>query len=293
MTTARAPGLRDWLELLLLAIIWGTAFVFIDVGLNSVSPGGVAFIRLTLGAIILALYARSRGHHFPALTDPKWLWWMALGFFGNALPFYLIPWAQQDIPSALAGILLAVMPLSTVVLAHFFAGERMTGWKFAGFLVGLVGVIILIGPSALADLGGPKFLAQIAVLVAALAYAVNVIIARRAPGMPASLSAAGMLIGASLWAAPLGIWQEIASERTFDIWAWMSVVWLGIGPTAITSVIYLRLITNAGASFMATVNYLVPIVAVIAGLALGEAIGLGAILGLTVILAGIAIARRS
>ena len=160
-------------------------------------------------------------------------------------------------PSALAGILLAIMPLSTVALAHFFANERMTAWKLAGFAVGFAGAVILIGPAALAGLGGPTFLAQLAILGAALSYALNAIMTRRTPRTDPAV-----------------------------------LIWLALGPTALATVLYVGLIARAGAGFMSLVNYLVPIVALFTGLAFGEAIGWNAYLGLIIILAGIAIARR-
>lgn len=292
MSTPGEAGLADWIGLGIMALLWGTAFAFIAFGLEGLPPAGIAFVRLALAAVLLTAHAYWRGHRLPGLKDPRWPWWIALGFFGNALPFFLIPWAQQDISSGVAGILLAVMPLATVGLAHFFAGEPMTRMKFAGFLIGFAGVVLLIGPSALAGLGGPVFLAKLAVLAAAFAYAVNMILVRRAPATPPALSAAGMLITSAVWAAPLGLWQLASSTDAMSWSAWSAVIWLGIGPTAIASVYYMRLIGSAGAGFASMVNYLVPVVAVLAGLVLGETIGWTSLAGLAVILAGIAIARR-
>ncbi|MCW5724279.1 MAG: DMT family transporter [Maricaulaceae bacterium] len=292
MTAPAAPAWKDWAGLLFLALIWGGAFALIEVAIEGASPGGVAFGRLALGAVMLGVYAKMRGHRFPPLTDARWLWLLALGFMGNALPFYLTPLGQQSIDSALAGILMAVMPLATVALAHVFANEKMTARGLTGFLVGFAGVVILMGPAALRDLGGPAFLGQLAVLGAALAYAVNVIIARRTPPMPASIAAAGMLIGGALLSAPLGIAEFIAAGARFDAAAWGAVALLGVGPTAIASVIYIRIIASAGAGFMAMINYLVPVVAVITGVAvMGERPEASALAGFAVILAGLFIAR--
>ena len=292
MTSPSQVSLGDWIGLGILALLWGSAFAFIAIGLDGVPPAGIAFVRLGIAAGLLTAYAYWRGHRLPPLSDARWPWWVALGFFGNALPFFLIPWAQQELSSGVTGILLAVMPLATVGLAHFFADEPMTRMKFAGFLIGFAGVVVLIGPSALAGLGGPMFIAKLAVLLAALVYAINMILVRRAPQTPPSLSAAGMLITSALWAAPVGLWSLSSSSADMSWTAWSAVVWLGLGPTAIASVYYMRLIGSAGASFASTVNYLVPVVAVLAGFALGETIGWMSLAGLAIILAGIAIARR-
>lgn len=292
MSTPGQAGLADWIGLAIMALLWGTAFAFIAFSLEGLPPAGITLVRLALAAALLTAHAYWRGHRLPKLNDPRWPWWVALGFFGNALPFFLIPWAQQELSSGVTGILLAIMPLATVGLAHFFASEPMTRMKFAGFLTGFAGVVLLIGPSALAGLGGPVFLAKLAVLTSAFAYAINMILVRRAPATPPALSAAGMLITSAIWAAPLGLWQLSQSTADFITAAWSAVIWLGVGPTAIASVYYMRLIGSAGASFASMVNYLVPVVAVIAGFALGETIGWTSLAGLAVILAGIAIARR-
>lgn len=293
MSEPQNPGWRDWALLLFLAALWGTAFLFIRLTLDSLPPAALSFSRLTLAAVMVTIYAYWRGHRLPPLSDPRWKSFALLGFFGNALPFFLIPLGQTQIPSALAGILLAVMPLSTVALAHFFAGEKMTGWKLTGFLIGFAGAIVLIGPAALAGIGGPTFLAQLAILAAALSYAINVILTRRAPATHPAVLAAGALICSSIWGAPFGLWQLAANEQPATLHGWASLVWLAVGPTALATVLYVGLIARAGAGFMALVNYLVPIVALFTGLAIGEAISWNAYLGLVIILAGIALARRT
>ena len=293
MSEPQHPQLRDWMLLLFLAAIWGTAFVFIRFSLDSLPPAALSFSRLTIAAVCVTAYAYMRGHRLPPLSDPRWKSFILIGFFGNALPFFLIPLGQTQIPSALAGILLAIMPLSTVALAHFFAGEKMTGWKLIGFLIGFGGAVILIGPAALAGIGGPTFLAQIAILGAAISYAINVILTRRAPPTHPAVLAAGALLCSSIWGAPFGIWQMAVNDLPATYVGWGSLIWLSVGPTALATVLYVGLIARAGAGFMALVNYLVPIVALFTGLAIGEAISWNAYLGLIIILAGIAIARRT
>lgn len=287
----RSAGPKEWALLGVLAATWGTAFAFISFALNAAPPGALAFARLALAAVMLTIWAYAIGERLPKLTDRRWLWFIALGLFGNALPFTLIPWGQQFIPSAVAGILLAFMPLMTVAMAHVFTDEKMTRLTALGFGVGFAGVVVLIGPAALGGLVGGDFIAQLAVLGAALSFAANVVIAKRAPPMHPLVSAAGMLILAAVWTAPYGIW-DLAQNARPDVTGWVAALWLAIGPTALGSVIYMRLVTTAGAGFLATTNYIVPVVALGAGLVLGEAIGLSAPLGLIIILVGIVIARR-
>lgn len=291
MSPLRAAGPTEWVLLGILAATWGTAFAFITFALEAAPPAALAFARLGLAAVILTAWAYAIGERLPKLSDRRWLWFIALGLFGNALPFTLIPWGQQFIPSAVAGILLAFMPLMTVALAHVFTDERMTRLTAFGFAIGFAGVIVLIGPAALGGLVAGDFIAQLAVLGAALSFATNVVIAKRAPPMHPLVSAAGMLILATVWSAPYGLWDLIENARPDPV-GWSAALWLAIGPTALGSVIYMRLVTTAGAGFLATTNYIVPVVALGAGLVLGEAIGLSAPLGLVIILVGIVIARR-
>ena len=120
------------------------------------------------------------GYTFPPVGR-AWLPYVVLAVVGNCLPFWFITWGQKSIDSALAGILMAIMPLTTLLLAHFFvAGERMTRNRVAGFLLGFMGIVVLMGPAALAGLGGSpiEILAQLSVLAGALCYAANGVIIR-------------------------------------------------------------------------------------------------------------------
>ncbi|OLF81657.1 hypothetical protein AWH62_02280 [Maricaulis sp. W15] len=284
-------GPRDWAALILLTVLWGSAFAFIKHGVETLPPGAMIFVRLGLAATILTAWAHARGHRLPPLTDRRWLWMAGLGLFGNALPFFLVSWAQQYIDSALAGILVATMPLATVGLAHVFVpGERMTLRAVLGLLVGFSGVILLLGPSALAGLGGADTLAQLAVIGAAVCYAVNAIQARLLPETRPSVSAAGMLIMATLFALPIGIWDLMRVEAVAPT-AWAAAAWLAIGPTALASVVLMQVARTAGPNFLAIANYLTPIAALLTGLVIGEMIGWPAVVALAVILAGVWLAR--
>ncbi|WP_297730528.1 DMT family transporter [uncultured Maricaulis sp.] len=294
MTTPHTPhqvGLKDWAALLLLTVLWGSAFAFIKHGVQTLPPGALIFVRLSLAALVLTIWAYARGRRLPPLSDRRWLWMGGLGFFGNALPFFLVSWSQQFIDSALAGILVSTMPLATIALAHVFVpGERMTMRAVLGLIVGFAGVTLLLGPSALAGLGGADTLAQLAIIGAAICYAINAIQARLLPETPPSVSAAGMLIMATIFTLPLGIWDLMQVENVAGS-AWAAAAWLAIGPTAFASVILMQVARTAGPNFLAIANYLTPIAALLTGLLIGETIGWTVLLALVVILAGVWLAR--
>ncbi len=273
--------------------MWGSAFMFMKIGVATVAPATLAASRIVLAAAILYGLMRARGLALPP-PGRRWLPFTALGILGNGLPFFLIAWGQQTIDSALAGILISAMPLATMVLAHFLvAGEHITRHRALGFAIGFAGVVVLMGPAALTGLGD-QALAQAAVLGGALCYAVNSVLARRTVAADFLVSSTAVLITASITIVPVALlvdypWRDAPSAGSIA-----AIIWLGIGPTALATILYFRLIAAAGPTFMSNVNYLSPIVALAAGMLLmGERPGPTAVSGLLLILCGIALSRRT
>ena len=288
--------ITEWALLLALAAMWGSAFMFIKLGVATVAPATLVAARLAIGAAMLYAVMRARGLALPP-PGRRWLPFAALALIGNCAPFYLITWGQQFIDSALAGILMAVMPLATLVLAHFFvAGERMTANRALGFTMGFAGIVALMGPAALAGLGGSllKVTAQATVLAGALCYAANTIIARRAIAADFLVASTAVLIVASALMVPVALIADRPWALAPSVSSIAAIVWLGIGPTALATILYFQLIAAAGPTFMALVNYLSPVVALSAGVVLlGEQPGTTAVAGLALILLGIALSRRA
>ncbi len=287
-------GLKDWALLLTLVVLWGSNFMFIKLGVATVPPATLVAARLIIGALILVAVVRALGYRFPP-PGRIWLIYAIVAVIGNSLPFMLIAWGQRAIDSALAGILMAIMPLTTLVLAHFFVtSERMTRNRVAGFVLGFVGIVVLMEPAALTGLGGSgrNILAQLAVLAGAMCFAAQSVLVRvKLAGNVMVASAAIITIAAAI-SLPIALavdqpWRLTPSTASF--WA---VIWIGIGPTALATLAYLKLIGSAGPTFMSLVNYCVPVVAVFLGVALmGEAPGVNAYAGLVLILSGIALSR--
>ena len=172
--------LVDWVLLLALVAMWGSSFMFNKRGLETVTPLALVAARLAVGALVLLIVVHARGMRLPQI-GPVWAAYTAMGFVGNALPFFLITWGQQAIDSALAGILIAAMPLATLLLAHFIiAGEHLTQRRAAGFLVGFAGILVLMGPAVATRSRGStlQVVSELAVLGGALCYSTNSILAR-------------------------------------------------------------------------------------------------------------------
>lgn len=293
MSAPHHPTLRDWAALILLTILWGSAFAFIKHSVVTLPPAALILVRIGAAAGLLTLWARWRGHTLPGLRDKRWLWFAGLGFFGNTLPFFLVSWGQQHIDSALAGILVATMPLATVAMAHVFVpGEKLIPRRLVGIVVGFAGVVLLLGPAALSHLGGPDAWAQLAVVGAAVCYGINAVLARLIPKTSPSVSSAGMLICATVFALPFGSWELAQHAAQVDGFAWLSVAWLALGPTALASVVLMQVAGSAGPNFLAIANYLTPIAAMLTGLLIGETIGWNAVAALAVILLGVWLARK-
>jgi drug/metabolite transporter (DMT)-like permease len=290
----QARSLRDWGLLAALTLLWGSNFMFVKLGVATVPPATLVASRLVIGAVILIAVIRAWGYTFPPI-GPVWIPYVMLGLLGNCLPFWLISWGQKSIDSALAGILMAIMPLTTLVLAHFFvASERMTRDRVVGFLLGFAGIVLLMGPAALTGLGGApiEVFAQLAVLAGALCYAAQSVLVRLTLRGDVMVASAAIIAIAAVISVPVALaidqpWQLAPSWTSV-----YAVIWIGIGPTAVATLAYLMLIGSAGPTFMSLVNYGVPVVALALGVVLlGEAPGANAYSGLMLILAGIALSQ--
>lgn len=289
----RRPA-SHWHLLFALALMWGSSFTLTKVAVASFTPSAVVTWRLVIAAVVLSCLVAVLRKRPPA-SRRLWLFIGAMAVTGNALPFWLITWGQQRIDSGLAGILMAIMPLSTLVLAHFLvAGERLTGLRAGGFLIGFAGIVVLVGPDALFELTGRggALLSQLAVLGGALCYAVNTIIARRRPASDALVAAAGVMVVASVMMLPtfaLSGPSVIAGPAPAAIAA---VAVSGLVSTALATVVHLKLIKLAGPSFVSLINYLIPLWAVAFGMIfLGERPEWSALAALALILAGMAVSE--
>jgi drug/metabolite transporter (DMT)-like permease len=277
----------DWAMLLGLALVFGSAFFFGDLGLKSFGPLTVAAGRVGSAAIILTAVALVRGRRFPA--SPKaWAALLVMGALNNAIPFSLIFWGQTRIDSGLAAILNAMTPIFTVILAHLVGDERLTMRRFAGVLFGFAGVAVLIGPSALSHLD-PTDVAELAVLLAALCYALAGLWGRQFRSLPVEVAAAGMLISSSVLMLPGAAIIEHPWTVSPSAISLGGIAALGLLSTAIAYLLYFKLLARVGATNLLLVTFLLPIVALILGaLFLGERVAPMDLCGLALIMGGLA-----
>ena len=285
----------DWLGMIALVIMFGSAFMFTKLSVQEYPASIVAAGRIIIAAGLLIVFAIFRRDSFVFVKKHFGLL-IALAFFGSCLPFYLISWGQQTVDSSIAGILMAIMPLTTIVLAHFFVvGESLTTNRVIGFILGFIGILVLFGPGALSkfDSGGDRLIAMLAILIGAVSYAINTIIAKQLPNESFVAMSAAVLTIASLMMIPAFFIANSTWEISTNSTAFVSLLLLGIFPTAIATVIYFAIIARVGPSFLSQINYLIPVWAVLIGVVfLNEKIGINALVALAIILLGIAIAQR-
>lgn len=288
----RTPRAGDWVALLALTLMWGTAFMFNELALAAFPPSVLVAGRIVIATFVLLFFMRASGVRLPA-AGRGWIPLLVMAVLGNVLPFQLIAWAQQYIDSSLAGILMAVMPLFVLTLAHFLLpGSRLTPYRIAGFVLGFAGVVVIIGPEALRGLGDNSALwGAVAVLAAALSYSVNSVYARRlGTTNPVQLSA-GMLVAASLLSLP-GAAVNANDIVSPGFAAIGSIAVLGLLSTGLATLLYFRLVQGPGPAFLSFVNYLVPPCAVLSGaLFLDESVSTSVYAGMGMILSGIALSE--
>jgi len=270
---SQAPQMTaaTWGMLMVLGLVWGGSFFFAGYAVREIGLLTLTALRVAIAAAALWIWLFATGYRVP-LDARLWGAFAVMGLLNNAIPFSLIFWGQTEIASGLASILNATTPLFTVVLAHALtADEKMTPGKIGGVLFGLFGVAVIMGPDAIAGLGA-AFLAQAAILGAALSYAFAGIFGRRFKERPPAVTACGQVTMSSLMMAPVAFLVENPFAGAMPgpmIWA--AIVALGTVSTAFAYILYFHILKVAGATNVLVVTFLVPVSAIILGvLFLGE-----------------------
>ncbi|MFN3955525.1 MAG: DMT family transporter [Pararhodobacter sp.] len=299
-TAPNRPTLGNWLAVIALGVIWGASFMSVTVALQGFGPLSIAAIRIALAAAALWLLALALRQPLPRAGTRAgrriWLFALGLGFFSNALPFFLLSWAQQHVTSGFAGITMALVPLFTLVLAHhLLSGERMTPLKLAGLALGLVGVVVLISPGALQlGRGLVEPVAQLICVGAAGCYSIGSILTRRCPPVNLIAFSAAALLAAAVMIVPVALSVEGLPTQSPPMPALLAVLYLGLGPTALATLLLVQVIRTAGSTFLTQTNYHVPVWSVIFGTVfLHEALPGQFLLALGLILGGLALSRAT
>jgi len=287
------PTPANWLSIAALGLIWGATFMVVAIALEGYGPLTVAGARTTLGAVaLLALMVLLR-RPLPEFTPRMIRYLIAIGLLNTALPFALLSWGQQYVPSAFAGISMAALPLFVLPLAHAFTDEKMNLRNTLGVILGFVGAIVLIGPGVLRLGTGLEPLGQLACIAASLSYAVSSIMTRRCPPIdPITMAALLLTVGAVALIPAMLVFEGIPSLAAPR--PTIAIILLGLVPTALAALIRVATIRSAGAIFMTLVNYQVPVWSMIFGAwVLSEVLPLRFFVALGLIMLGLAISQWS
>jgi drug/metabolite transporter (DMT)-like permease len=277
----------------LLALIWGSAFLWIKLADRSFSPVEVTLARLALGAAVLFAIVLARREKIPR-QGRLWAHIVVAALFANAVPYLLFAVAEQTVNSSTAGIINATTPLWTVLLALAVRHQKTaTNWQGAGLVVGFIGAVLIFTPWSTA--AGLTSAGALECLAASVSYAVSYVymdkfLARRGIG-PVVLSACQL--GAA--AVMLAIALALTGVRTPHVTAVSvaAIAVLGIVGTGFAYVLNYQIITSEGATIASTVTYLLPVVAIVLGVVvLSETITVSALVGIALVLAGVALTRR-
>ena len=284
-----AMGTREWGMLMLLSVIWGGSFFFVEVALRSFQPFALVFLRVAIAAAILTVVVYLTKKRLPSSLR-TWFGFAVLGVLNNAVPFSLIAWGQTRIDSGIASILNATTPIFAVLLAHFLTrDERMTFNKLCGVVVGFLGVFILFQPQMKNGFSW-QGLGQTAVLAAAVSYSLAGIYGKRFNTISPIVTSAGMLICSSLLMLPLALTAGSLDFNRATLEATAAVGGLAAVSTALAYLLYFRILNSAGATNVLLVTFLIPVSAIFLGVGvLGEVLQLNDLVGMACIFAGLAI----
>jgi len=279
---------RNWGLLLLLALLWGSSFFFYKVLVAALPPVTVVLGRVGLAAIAMNLWLAAQGQSMP-MRGKLWLRFLLLGFLNSSLPFVLIAWGELHISSGLASILNATTPIFMVAVAHWGTeDEKLSVGKAVGIALGILGVIVLVGPGVLA--GGGAIWGELAVIAASCSYGFGGVYSRRFKDLSPLQAATGQMTGATILLIPLSLLLDrpwTLAMPHLEVWAaWLAIALVN---TALAYVVYYRMVAKVGVTYISLVTLLIPVIALFLGaIFLNERVTLQALAGMAIIGLGLA-----
>jgi drug/metabolite transporter (DMT)-like permease len=286
-THTDAFGPVEWGLMLTIGLIWGSAFLWIAIAVDHLSPGVVAFGRVSLGAAALAMFPRAR----KLIDRADWGRLIAIALIGNASPALLFAIAETELDSAVAGMLTSAAPLFSLLIASLMLRSLPGRAQTVGITLGFAGIVLMTFPSLRGAEAAPMGVSL--VLLAVLCYGINgnlIVPMQQRYGGPALTL--WVLIVSSAALLPLGI--AGLSESEFSRAPVLAVIVLGVVGTGIARSLAATLAGRAGAPRMSTTTYLIPVIAIALGAIFrDEVIHPIAIAGVVVVLAGAWIATRA
>ncbi len=286
--------LSHYLYLLFLSSVWGCSFLFLKIIAPTVPPMTIAASRISIGAVIILIYLLMIGGKLPTHKS-IWIKGTIIGLTGTGIPFTLISWAMLYINSGTGAICMSVIPLMVFVMAHFVHPDEKMSWKgLIGIISGILGILVLFYDSlSVSGSDNMVIYALSGMLLASLGYAMaNIMVKKYVKTDPISTSFV-MLTTSALLIWPLAfIYEAPLSVDYGNIEIW-SIVYLGVLPTGITTMVAVIATQKAGSTFVSYNTYLIPVVGVLAGyIFLDEALKQATLLSIFFIAIGIFVAQK-
>ena len=284
----------NWFLLILLSAIWGGAFTLNKMALDSFTPEVIVAGRLISGSVFLVALIYFLYKRFSINLDQV-NYYLFMSLVGIVIPFIAIITGQKNIDSAMAGILMATMPISTILLSHLFLDdEKMNKQKFIGFIISFLGVFILIYRDDLFidNSISETFESQLLVILGATLYAFAAIYGKKYKITDPLSASTGTILFATFFMTIYLIFIDQSKPSYSNLLLDMNILLLGVLCTAIATVIYFQILQSEGASFISMMNFLIPLWAILFGIIiLNDQFSWNYILGLLVILFGIKLAN--
>ena len=253
----KQPKLLDYLLLVLLALIWASAFFNIKIATYSFGPVTIAFLRVFFGAIPVLLLCYYKDIKIEAFSK-DWHWFAMIGFINLVAPFFLIAYGVKSVQSNLAAILMSTTPLSSTVLGHFYTkNEKFNFIKTFGILIGFSGILYLFSDNLLID--DNNFFSAILILLGSTCYVVGGVLTLKISKKKNENVTGSILIWAIIILIPLVSFIEQPWNITPRLDSTISVIYLGLVSTGIAWLLRFRILVNNGLIFQSQVSYLIPI----------------------------------
>ena len=253
----KQPKLLDYLLLILLALIWASAFFNIKIATYSFGPITIAFLRVFFGAIPVLLLCYYKNIKIEAFSK-DWHWFAMIGFINLVAPFFLIAYGVKSVQSNLAAILMSTTPLSSTVLGHFYTkNEKFNFIKTFGILIGFSGIIYLFSDNLLID--DNNFLSALLILLGSTCYVIGGVLTLKISKKKNENVTGSILIWAIIILIPLVSFIEQPWNVTPRLDSTISVIYLGLVSTGIAWLLRFRILVNNGLIFQSQVSYLIPI----------------------------------
>ena len=293
----------DYFLLVVLALIWASAFFNIKIATYSYGALTIAFLRILFGAIPVVLLCYIKKIKIEAFSK-DWYWFAAIGIINLVIPFFLIAYGVQKVQSNLAAILMATTPLSATVLAHFFTqNEKINFTKIFGVLIGFSGIVFLFSDKFL--INENNFISAVFILVGSTFYVIGGLLTLKVSNKKNENVTSSILIWATIFILPISLVlyyfnptnafafiNDIHFSHRMD--STLSLIYLGTVPTGIAWLIRFRILKNNGLVFQAQVAYLIPIFGIILGyLFLNELITSKVLIALIAVIIGIYLVKKS